>query len=223
LSSIITKHVFDGSQIHTIHYQGTLVWIAHRIGSILGYGREGRVLVDLITREWREDFVEGEYYIKLTGNELAEFKMLSEANNLKLSAHTSHLLLLRWPGLRQVLLKTRKPTVKRFRQFVAKAILPALRKTGRYTALGLSAYKEDLEQRMGEYKFLCLRRDAAFKFLHRSVKCGICDETALESYHYDTMTALIEEDLPLLESTYEGLFGLGGQYEKEATEEEEEE
>jgi prophage antirepressor-like protein len=189
LSNIITS-VFEGSQIHTIHYHGDPVWIAKECGSILEYGREGKSLVELITGKWKEDFIEGEFYIKLTGNELAEFKMLLEADSLKLSARTSHLILLKEPGLWQILLNTRKPVGVRLRQFVAKEILPALRKAGSYTLPGLSAYKEDLERRMGEYNFLCLRRSAVFEFLHRCVECKVYGETALVAYSDDTINVL---------------------------------
>ncbi len=124
---------FEGEKITTLTYNGRLAWIASEVGKILGYARDGGRLVNSISDEWSEEFIEHHDYTVLAGEELKSFKTFMEANTESVSAFSSHLLLLFEPGLHLCLAKTNKPIGRRLRRFLADEVMPQLARDGRYS------------------------------------------------------------------------------------------
>ena len=52
--------VFEKHGVTAIVYKGRVCWIAREIGRLLGYGNDGKRLVTLILRKWRDEFIAGE-------------------------------------------------------------------------------------------------------------------------------------------------------------------
>lgn len=119
---------FEGHSIPTYELEGQHAWLARDIGRALGYGREGRRLVGMITERWASEFIEGHDYLLLTGEELAGLRLEDDA----LDSVRSSLLVLFKPGVFLALAKTSKPAGKRLRRFLVDEVLPQLASTGQY-------------------------------------------------------------------------------------------
>jgi len=129
----IIPRVFESNQITQIIFKGQPVLITKEVGKVLGYSDNGRSLVVRISTEWSDEFEEGIETIKLEGSQLSELKSLFVDNtNYVTSNKTQRLLLLTESGVNKVLMKTNKPVGKRLRKWLAREVLPSLRKKGFY-------------------------------------------------------------------------------------------
>lgn len=128
----VIPRVFENNQITQIMYKGQQVLIAKEVGRVLGYADDGRMLITKLS-EWSDEFEEGIETIKLEGSQLIEFKSVLELIlDSWISSHTRNLILLTESGVNKVLMKTNKPVGKRLRKWLARDVLPSLRKTGSY-------------------------------------------------------------------------------------------
>ena len=120
--------LFDGHPLTTYDHLGRPAWIARDIGVALGYARDGKRLVTLITSEWDDEFIEGHDYVLLAGEDLAQLR----ADDDSLDAVRRSLLVLLEPGVHLVLTKTSKPAGRRLRRFLVDHVLPRLVRTGTF-------------------------------------------------------------------------------------------
>ena len=119
---------FEGKPLTTIALNGVAGWPAHEIGARLGYGHGGRRLVNSITGEWADEFIENHDYVKITGRELAVVKSMLGEQSDAVSPFASQVIMLLEPGLDLVLVKTHKEVGRRLRRFLVDEILPRLRR-----------------------------------------------------------------------------------------------
>ncbi len=123
---------FEGAPLTTITYKGKNCWLAAEIGRAIGYGENGSRLVTNITRNWKDELVEGQDYLILRGDELVEFKQFLEHPASLAGSFTRHLMLLFEPGLHFVCLKTNKPIGVKLRRFLVDEVMPQLVRDGQY-------------------------------------------------------------------------------------------
>lgn len=126
-------HEFEGEPLVTLTYDGRPAWVARHIGARLGYSHGGKRLPNKILGEWADEFIEGQDYAFLTGEELEAFKGLAAGGPGEVPANTRRgLLILFETGLHLALVKTQRPIGKRLRRFLVDQVLPQLVRTGAY-------------------------------------------------------------------------------------------
>jgi len=129
----VIPRLFESNQITQIIFKGQPVLIAKEVGRALGYADDGNSLNKRIINEWSDEFEDGIETIKFEGLQLYELKRLFQpSTNYVLGSNASHLLLLTEKGVNKVLMKTNKPEGKRLRKWLAREVLPSLRKKGFY-------------------------------------------------------------------------------------------
>lgn len=132
--NIITRE-FEGHAVHTFVWNGKLCWIASEIVALFGYADPSTTIRQCISVE---DFDEGQEYDVLTKSYLKAFKrMVRSLTNLKLvSEKTPHLIIFYEDGLYGFLQYTEKPVGVRFRKWVRREVVPAIRQSGTYSLTG---------------------------------------------------------------------------------------
>lgn len=130
---------FEGTPLRSFVWEGRPCWITREFGEVLGYEQGGRRLVNLVAKEWADEFIEDVDFAKLSGCDFKKFKMLLEAdgdhppaNTDYVSAKTRHVTILFETGVNIVCLKTDKPRGKKLRRFIATEVIPQLVRTGEY-------------------------------------------------------------------------------------------
>jgi hypothetical protein len=83
-------------------------------------------LINKITGEWADEFIEGRDYVLLTGKERADFEAICEPRTDEGPGRTSQVMLLFESGIHLVLAKTDTPVAMRFRRFFAEKIMPQI-------------------------------------------------------------------------------------------------
>ncbi len=147
LSPTLHTHDFEGGPLVTLTWKDRPIWIARHIGVRLGYSHGGKRLPNKILGAWSEDFIEGQDYALLTGEELEALKALTRGGPAEIADSARRgLLVLFESGLHMVLLKTRHPSGRRLRRFLVAEVLPKLARTGRYEP-EVPAVVPDLAQR----------------------------------------------------------------------------
>lgn len=127
----------DVKPLTILRYKDRPVFIAKEVGERLGYA-EG-ALPDLIRREWSEDLLESQDYVTLRGEELAEFKELSNDTVYSTVSpdpmlfKTARLTLLFETGINAITLLSKKPEARKLRRYLIEEVLPQLHRTGAYT------------------------------------------------------------------------------------------
>jgi prophage antirepressor-like protein len=120
---------FEGHALTTLTYQDRPVFIAREVGALLEYAHSGGRLVDKITGDWSDEFIDSRDFIRLEGEALADFKALTgELPTESVGSRTRHLLLLTESGMDLVCIKTSKEVGKRLRRFIVDHVLPKLRR-----------------------------------------------------------------------------------------------
>jgi hypothetical protein len=103
-------------------FRGKPCWITKDIGSALGYSREGKGLVELISGQWSDEFVKGEHLDVLRGQELANFKKVLEKITPNGFSSVPSLSILFKPGICLVLMNTQNKLGKIFKQWAVKKL-----------------------------------------------------------------------------------------------------
>lgn len=130
---------FDGHGVTFYVWRGRPCVIAVALGDVLGYADGGRKLVDRIRDDWPEDFIAGEDYDVLSGDDLRAFKRVAfdggpiAPGGRRLTPESGvsrarHLMLLYESGVDAVCLKTEKPEGRRLRLYLRREVLPKLRR-----------------------------------------------------------------------------------------------
>ena len=126
-------HDFEGRALPAYIWEGSPVWIAKEVGRAMGYGDEGKGLVQLLRQEWKEEIIEGTDFELLEGVRLSRFKdELGGHTPHQLDATRRELLLLKESGFHLVCLKTEKAIGRRLRRWLATVVMPSLLRTGGY-------------------------------------------------------------------------------------------
>lgn len=114
----------NNEPLQTFIHSGEVVWPATQIAAALHYSKPDRIST-LIKTKWADDFVKGEHYFVIYSKEIKEL----EFDTLHWGVSKARrLMLLTEEGLHLVLLKTRKKEGIKLRQYLAKVILPQLRR-----------------------------------------------------------------------------------------------
>jgi prophage antirepressor-like protein len=109
-----------------IEYDGQPVVVARELGAFLDYAQAGQKLVDRLTTEWSDEFIDGVDIIVLRNGRLAAFKKICTELGLKLvDKRAPSLLLLTTSGIQLVLARTEKPQGKIFRRWLVSEVIPA--------------------------------------------------------------------------------------------------
>lgn len=125
---------FEGQAVPAVLWRDRWCWPAAAAGLAAGY-KEGRIAVDKIRGEWREEFVEGKDYELLKGLDLKAFRDAS-SDSLEASAKVSQMLILTESGLDMMLVLARTAKGRRLRRMLVDYILPQLRAEGSATLPG---------------------------------------------------------------------------------------
>lgn len=159
---------FEGTPITTIEWKGRPCWIAREVGRAIGYDDDGREFAKAISDEWSDEMIEGDDFMRFTGDDLRALR--SGLGAIKggispLDPKVWQLLVIFESGLNLACMKTRKPLGKKLRRWLAEEVLPQIRRTGAYVAPDgelerrrLDLQARDLELRASEG----LIQDAAF-------------------------------------------------------------
>jgi len=128
---------FDDSTVHAVLWRGRWTWRGAEVGTAIGYD-EGRILVDKIRGDWREDFREGKDFALLRGEDLRAFREASSESleSSGTSRFTSQMLVLFEPGIDRALILSRTEKGRRLRDLLVDHVLPQLRATGSATLPG---------------------------------------------------------------------------------------
>lgn len=124
---------FEGEPLPFFTYQGQLATPLKALGRRLGYARNGERLVQHVTHEWAAEFEEGKHWVRLRGEQLADFKAASALATDSVARQSPNLILLLEAGIHLVLLKTCRPIGVRLRDFLATEVMPQLLRSGQYT------------------------------------------------------------------------------------------
>jgi prophage antirepressor-like protein len=131
---------FEDFNVNTVLFDGKPCWITKDIGNVLGYAKKGKGLIELISREWSDEFIKGEHIDILSGQELSDFKKVLDVVASNATTSAPKLSILYEPGINLVCLNTQKPVGKRLRRLISTVVMPSIRKTGTYSLPGV---KED--------------------------------------------------------------------------------
>lgn len=125
MGNAMQRFEFEGKPLTVIEYKGRPVWIAKEVGLLLGYSNDGGRLVDKITAEWADEFIDGQDVIRLTGPDLRDFKELAVDTTDSVGSKANRaLMLLTESGVNLVCIKTEKPLGKAVRRWLAADVMP---------------------------------------------------------------------------------------------------
>lgn len=129
---------FHGRAVTAVRFRARWAWRAAEVGLAIGYD-EGRILVDKIRADWRDDFRDDQDFALLRGEALREFKRLS-SDSLESGADRSPALLVLYEsGIDRALILARTPLGRELRDLLVDHVLPQLRATGTATLPGVPA------------------------------------------------------------------------------------
>lgn len=121
-------------QMITLEFEGTTVpvhftddqpcWLARDLGRAIGYASDGKGLVDNVSGKWADEFVEGRDFVRKWPESLKGAKTAPPSGSAPIVLFES--------GVHRVCMLTRKSAGKRFRDWLALEVLPAIHRTGRY-------------------------------------------------------------------------------------------
>lgn len=145
MNTIQTFKAPTGHSLTTIAYKGQPCWIAQEVGAALGYSANGSKLVNKITQDWSDEFIEGVDCFKLESEDLADLrrslKALSpESGDRALPRNARNLLLLTREGFYLSCLKTNKPIGVQLRRWLASEVLPAMER-GEFAGAPASTFR----------------------------------------------------------------------------------
>lgn len=125
---------FNGSNVTTIMFKGAPYWIGRDVGAVMGYGADGKGLIDMIGREWADEFADGKEILILKGEDLRAFKSaLGDQKAQEVGVYYSPtLLLLSESGIYKAAILSRKPEGRRLRDWLAAEVMPEITRTGFY-------------------------------------------------------------------------------------------
>jgi len=126
LSTDTSPLEFQGVQIRTMtHDDGSPLWLARDVGRALQYSGEGKALLNLIRREWADEFEQGEEFIRSdVSGENDSTTPRGWSHHPQGEASASAFIWLTESGLNLVCAKTTKPIGKAFRRFIARVLQP---------------------------------------------------------------------------------------------------
>lgn len=134
-SSALTRRVeFEGRTVTAVYFRDRWVWPAAQVGEAIGY-KEGRVVVNKIRDDWREEFEEGKDYELLKGAGLKAF-LDAYSDSLQASPKVSQMLVLTESGIDLALVLAKTEKGRRLRRMLVDHVLPQLRTTGSATLRG---------------------------------------------------------------------------------------
>lgn len=171
---------FEGQRLTKVHMEGRPYWVAREVGAALGYAGEGRNLVDLVTREWCTEFVEGKHFAVLRGKSLKDFKQLAGLSG----SNTPSIMLLTREGVNLAGIKGDKEKSARLRAFIAEDVLTQIEEHGNY----LPQRAETAPRQFGHsaidiYRFSQM---AAKSLMRLGVKADIAESAALATVRDNT-------------------------------------
>ncbi len=134
MNDIIKSFDFEGSSVNIITYRERPVWIAQEVGAALGYS-DPKVLTRKIGMDWSDEFEEGADCFKVEGEELDGLKSLVSESDTSgpdatpiIHPRTPSLILLTESGVNLACTLARTDKGKLFRRWLAREVLPALRR-----------------------------------------------------------------------------------------------
>lgn len=176
----LVKFSFNDNSLTFYSFRGRPCVIAADVGRALGYGDEGKGLVETITKNWLDEMIEGTDYMVLTNDDLREFKTTFEDTDESSASsnvvYAARLMILFEPGVNLVCIKTEKPLGRKLRRVLADEVLPKLH---RGESIGASALIE-LQRRIE------LQADESAKANQRCAQ--------LESRFEELMACLVPDD-----------------------------
>lgn len=128
MSAELAPLAFEGNTLSVVTREGATYFVAAEVSRALGYTEPGRI-TDLISKEWKGEFIEGVDFVKLTGPDLRALRVsLGDDPRVTwvVGDRVNSLLLLTRDGLNLALIKTRKPAGVRMRRWLVSEVLPAL-------------------------------------------------------------------------------------------------
>ncbi|MBM4320290.1 MAG: hypothetical protein FJ125_10075 [Deltaproteobacteria bacterium] len=143
--SVPLVRTFDDHPITTVEWNGRQIFFVDEIAAALGYS-EARSLRTMLRHDWVDEAEEGVEILTITNGDIRALETLRRGNDGKdslLSNGTDSddsptrggarkLLVLTEEGVNLVCIKTEKPAGKRLRRWLAREVLPAIRRTGTY-------------------------------------------------------------------------------------------
>jgi prophage antirepressor-like protein len=132
---------FEGQSVPAVFFRGRWCWPATSVGKAVGY-KEGRIVVDKIRGDWREEFVEGKDYEVLNQSDLKAFREVS-SDSLETSKFAGRMLILTESGLDLALVLAKTAKGRRLRRMLVDYILPQLRAEGTATLPGASIHLDE--------------------------------------------------------------------------------
>ena len=141
---LVTKE-FRNKKISSFVWNGKVCWVGIDIGELFGYIQARRAVFDCIKKE---QFVSGEEYDVLEGEELKEFKEIfsEELEDLKFAPK---IVILYESGLHGFLAYTKMPLGIEFRTWIRNEVMPAIRKKGYYVMDGATLPTDDIQKNVG--------------------------------------------------------------------------
>jgi len=135
----LTRFNFDGhGQLTVLSWNGQPAWIAQEVIELLNLKQVHPALQ-------AAKLTEGTDFIVLKGNDYNQMEFVSDLKSLTklgISPKTRNLALLFESGLYSLIMRSRKPLAVRFRNWVTREVLPALRNQGFYSLPGNVQYRD---------------------------------------------------------------------------------
>jgi prophage antirepressor-like protein len=127
-------HDFEGKALFTYTWQGRPCWVARHLGRTIGYSHDGKRLPNKILGAWANEFVLGQDYDLLAGDDLARFNDAVPRGLIDQRVGRRSLLILYRSGALLALVKTELEVGQRLRRFLVDQVLPEIVRTGSYAA-----------------------------------------------------------------------------------------
>ena len=135
----LTRFNFEGhGQLTVLSWNGQPAWIAQEVIEVLNLKQVHPALQ-------AAKLTEGVDFIVLKGKDYSNLAFASDLKslaNLDLGPKTRHLALLFESGLYSLIMRSRKPVAVKFRNWVTREVLPALRTQGFYSLPGTVRYRD---------------------------------------------------------------------------------
>ncbi len=127
----IIEFDFKGTPIHVLRFKGREVWTAQEVAVGLGYA-DSKYFTDKINGDWSEEFEAGIDFFKAEGEDLNGLRSLFAVGDSPtanpIHPMTRSLLLLTESGVNLACTLARTRRGRRFRRWLAREVLPALRR-----------------------------------------------------------------------------------------------
>jgi len=136
LKDLIKHFTFENNDLTVIEIDGQPWFIAREIGRILEYHYYGKGLIELVSGKWKDEFDE-DMLCKMEGEKLKLFKDFRRSDYQTTRqdvdfTRINSLLLLSEQGVYQAVILSKKPVGKKLRKWLAKEVLPSIRRMGQY-------------------------------------------------------------------------------------------